>query len=82
MLGISPQRHQFCRFIGFRETRGSEYSVHCLFVYHTPCATDVDNAALYQNTEANKDGDMTLREIWISSRYNPLNRCNHERDLS
>ena len=64
MLGIGPQRHQFCRFIGFRETRGSEYYVHCLFVYHTPCATDIDNAALYQNTEANKDGDMTLKHLF------------------
>ena len=36
MLGISPQRHQFCRFIWSREARGSEYYVHCLFVYHTP----------------------------------------------
>lgn len=51
MLGISTQRHQFCRFIWCRETRGSEYSIHCLFVYHTPCATDIDNAALSQNTE-------------------------------
>lgn len=29
-------------------------------------ATDIDNAALSQNTDANKDGGMTLREIWIS----------------
>lgn len=43
MLGISTQRNQFCRFIWFRETRGSEYSVHCLFVYHASRATDVDN---------------------------------------
>lgn len=43
MLGISTQHHQFCRFIGFRETRGSEYYVHCLFVYHVPRATDVDH---------------------------------------
>ena len=50
MLGISPQWHQFCRFIWFRETRGSEYSVHCLFVYHAPRATDIDNAALSQDT--------------------------------
>ena len=71
MLGISTQCHQFCRFIWFCETRGSEYYVHCLFVYNAPRATYIDNAALYQNTGANKDGGMTLREIWISSLCNP-----------
>lgn len=47
MPGISPQWYQFCRFIWRRNPRGSEYFVHCLFMYHVPRATDIDNAALY-----------------------------------
>lgn len=73
MLGIGSQRHQFCRFIWFRETRGSEYFVHCLFVYHTSRTTDVDHMltmlTFSQNIEGNKDGDMPLREIWISLKH-------------
>lgn len=38
-------------------------------------ATDIDNAALSQNTEANKDGGMTLREIWISLKHLFASKC-------